>query len=361
MFGPRDLRRQFEAMLEYFYFEFAARYHAPSQFLAGVASRAYPWDMQPGKSFAAIVAHRQWGEPCQPGTPFVVNWLLTDYVAPGPLQRIAMKKRPLEIFAESAEKHIARTDHLAARFTVASQNGGWYSDQQVPLLITVAGAGRGHALHVEPSMKFAARLASRQRRAEVFGVYSFDPAEVVYQKQFRDSKAPLGFAEGLAFRWHLGSRELVREVRANGVRWDGQPRAWKKAATFLLRLGEVRLTLQVAVSDTRLPRATPSLRLAWQNDELRLDVHLLDECDHLTANSRLPGMRFHVRLSDARSRAPSPLQRWFAHEAEPAAVSASAPCHVLHQSPLAQILADEMLGFFLGRAKPPWERALGKR
>jgi hypothetical protein len=363
-FGPRDLRGQFEAMLEYFYFEFAARYHAPSGFPAGAMSRAYPWDRQPGQSLAAIVAHRQWGEPCRPRAPFLVNWLLTDYVAPRAIRRIALEKRfPLEIRSRAPLKQIERTDYFDRDFTLASQNGGWYGDQQVPLLITVRGDPQGEALHVEPSVPFAARLMSRQRGAAVEGTFSFEPAEVRYHARFRDSKSPAGFHDGLVFRWHLGSRQLVRAVRVNGRRWNGEAMAGRGNAALDLDLGRVRVTLRLVVptpagrpfgrrqipTQVGATNAGSALRLHWQENQLHLDVILRASCADVIASSERPAMSFRLRIHPAavRSRAVAPL-------------APLAP-HVIHNSRLAHIVADDLLDFFLGRAAPPWENSKPRR
>lgn len=353
--GPADLRAEFAAVLEYFYFEFAARYHAPTGFLAGAMSRAYPWDMEPNRSLTAVVAHRLWGAPCEPWTPFIVNWLLTDYVPPARIRRIALhKKWPLCIRADAPSKSVARTDSLLGNYTLGTQSGGWYGQQQVPLFLAIKGNPRGIAVYGEASVPFADRFDSAQRGSEATGVHWFEPTALAYAARHMLPKKPRsedGFSHAVAVRWHLGRRDAVRSVRPDGALWQGSRPRLRGDVSLVLEIGEACLGLRF-----RLKRRE-SARLEWRGDELLLTVTLRPDAGKAVASDEVSGYSFFLSVTDRGTGSVSRVARRLARWNETArALEQPRPRRtwVLHDSPLARIRGEDLAEFFRGRAAPPW-------
>ena len=370
-FGPRDLRAQFGRALEYLYFELAARYHAPSGLLAGAMSRAYPNDLLPGRSHAALAAHRQWGTPCAPDSPIIVNWLLSGYVAPTAIRRIALRKRlPLAIRADVEHLGISRTDHLARDFTLGSQTGRPCHIQEMAVLATVRSAAAALAVVCEPSFRQAARLMSCQRAATVLGIYTYDPVTVRYYYLGRNVRPAGALPAALAFEWRLGARDQVREVRANGVKWDGRALAMEGEAAVAVDYGRASLGLRVTNrSDNPRERPAP-MRLEWGDGGLALRVPVA-EAATVAQGGEAGAMVFYLRLAGgsgaACRRMADHLRRvamqragtragaaWTASGAEGRLQVTSPATPVVHDSPLARIGPDDLLDFFVGRAPAPW-------
>jgi hypothetical protein len=374
-FGPRDLRQQFERVLEYLYFEFAARWHAPSGYLTGAMSRAYPNDMIPGRSYSAVVAHLQWGTDCDPDSPIIVNWLLSGYVAPASIARIALhKKLPVEIRSDVANLGIHRTDYLATEFALGSQTGNFCHPQEVPIFIAVRGEGPRRCVYIKPSFPRAARFISQQRANRVLGFYSFDPITTRYYYRGWNVRPEPNLPKSLTFDWQLGTRDLVREVWVEGERWDGRPRSLNRDTWLVAVLGSACLGLRCAVLGERRRVHNDRVRLAWVEDRLVMSVIVCEDARAHVDRPGLAAMAFYLQVAKATHKSTTRVFENVKHAriharrpqsgkssllvsisdgAVPLTISAPVVPSI-HASKQAQIEPDRLLGYFHGSGHPPW-------
>lgn len=376
--GPEDLRTSFERVLEYFYFEFAARYHAPTEFVAGAMSRAYPQDIETGQGLGALVAHLQWGAPYQLAHMNDVRWLLNDYLVPEEIRQIALEKAlPLQIEAYTHHPQpITHTDYLAPDFSIGSQNG-YSGNQEVPLFITAKGTAAQRGSYLRAGSRESARLVSLQDGAQVAGFYYYDPQQVRDNSLLRKSERE----RELLLEWRLGQREMIGEVRTGGQAWDGEAVGLKREGSLALRLGAAVLGIRYEQSAEIEKFGNPNpLRLSWEEDELILSLQVCPAVSRYVALNRPLGLSFYARMASGAEETvdsvaaglesnvlehPAALTRpaVAALRVRPgsAVLEADVPeASYLHRSALAEIKPNDLLLWFQGQDEKGREVLFGR-
>lgn len=333
--GPEDLKIQFERMLEYFYFELAARYHPATGYLAGAMSRAYPADYLTGSGLGALVAHLQWEEPEPEVTLNSARWLNLTYQPPQTLRQLALdKKLPLQIHATQwHHQTIHRTDYLAKNFTLGSQNG-YFGNQEIPLLATMAGPGR-RSIWLESSCPGMARLQSEQEASSVQGFYYFDLDEVRSTALLRRNSPQLS----LELRFRLGHRTQVTEVLLEGRAWDQNSHPTFGPLALQITYGKTMLKLNIQATASAHP-----LVLQWQDQELVLCHLVHNSAADYVNQDRTEGFQFEMTLA--------PLEMCPGATPEP---KTPQPCRastvsrpLLHHSDLVTLRPNDLLHWLAG-------------
>jgi len=359
-YGPEDMKPQFERVLEFCYFEFAVRYHAPSGMIGGALSRAYPADVTTGQGLAAIVTHLQWGEPLEElPSVFAVNWLLAEYSVPAWIHRLALEKPlPLEMKADCYDsERIRRTDYFAPEYSLGSQDG-YYGNQEVPLFITVKSESKRRGVWLSSTAPGRAKLSSQQHGNQVAGYYYFDV------QMLRDwlRGAPDAAETPLELVLNLGDREAVPQIHLDGRSWPGEACVLAPQSTLVVHIGSALVGLRVWSEGASSPC------LQWEDDELRLRVPI-GGASGIVDGDAPRGMNFYVRVEGASESTPEELhchlervEHGVTHSvpAQGRAFTTSdgdrtfhaqaAPPPLLHDSPLLQIRPNDLLRWLRGEA-----------